>query len=173
MVSRYVSAPIELSPAAASGEYSRADLIFHGVDHSLASYEGRVYINAPKANAGTGREHPSYAGSFHIFGHGGCFGDVGHCDIPTAPQDPFDLRQAHPLTPTAKVVIVTDALKRIVAKRRRRSRADHGHGRVRRAGTRVKRVPEVRRGPARHVPIARGSNFPPRSLPSKTRPGSH
>ncbi len=116
MVSRYVSAPIAPSPAAASGEYSRADLIFHGVDHSLASYEGRVYINAPKANAGTGREHPSYAGSFHIFGHGGCFGDVGHCDIPTAPQDPFDLRQAQPLTPTAKVVIVTDALKRIVAK---------------------------------------------------------
>ena len=58
MVSRYVSAPIELSPAAASGDYSRADLIFHGVDHSLASYEGRVYINAPKANAGTGRNAP-------------------------------------------------------------------------------------------------------------------
>lgn len=115
MVARYVSEPIELSPAAASGDYSRADLIFHGVDHSLASYEGRVYINAPRANAGTGREHPSYAGSFHVFGHGGCFGDVGHCDIPTGPQDPFDLRQAHPLTPTAKVVIVTDALKRILA----------------------------------------------------------
>lgn len=115
MVSRYVSEAIELSPAAQSGEYSRADLIFHGVDHSLASYEGRVYINAPRANAGTGREHPSYAGSFHIFGHGGCFGDVGHCDIPSGPQDPFDLRQAHPLTPTAKVVIVTDALKRILA----------------------------------------------------------
>jgi hypothetical protein len=111
-----VSAPIELSPAAASGDYSRADLIFHGVDHSLASYEGRVYINAPKANASTGRDHPAYAGSFHIFGHGGCFGDVGHCDIPMGPRDPFDLRQAHPLTPAAKVVIVTDALKRIVAK---------------------------------------------------------
>ncbi len=115
MVSRFVSAPIALSPDAGSGDYSRADLIFHGVDHSLASYEGRVYINAPKANAGTGREHPSYAGSFHIFGHGGCFGDLGHCEIPTGPRDPFDVRQAHPLTPAAKVVIVTAALKRIVA----------------------------------------------------------
>jgi hypothetical protein len=115
MVARYVSKPIALSPAAASGDFSRADLIFHGVDHSLASYEGRVYINAPRANAGTGREHPSYAGSFHIFGHGGCFGDVGHCDIPTGPHDPFDLRQAHPLTPAAKVVIVTGALKRLLA----------------------------------------------------------
>jgi hypothetical protein len=116
MVSRYVSKPIALAPDAASGDYSRADLIFHGVDHSLASYEGRVYINAPKANAASGRDHPAYAGSFHIFGHGGCFGDVGHCDVPTGPRDPFDVRQAHPLTPTVKVVVVTDALKRIVSK---------------------------------------------------------
>jgi hypothetical protein len=116
MVARFVSAPIELSPAVATGDYSRADLIFEGVDHSQASYEGRVYINAPRADVKTGRDHHSYAGSFHIFGHGGCFGDVGHCDIPTGPRDPFDLRQAHPLTPVVKVVIVTDALKRIVGK---------------------------------------------------------
>jgi hypothetical protein len=115
MVARFVSDPIELAPSVAAGAYERADLIFHGVDHSQASYEGRVYINAPDANASTGREHPAYAGSFVIFGHGGCFGDLGHCDIPTEPPDPFDLRTAHPLTPAAKVVIVTDALKRIVA----------------------------------------------------------
>ena len=30
------------------------------------------------------RDDPSYAGSFYIFGHGGCFGDVGHCDVPTS-----------------------------------------------------------------------------------------
>ena len=116
MVSRYVSQPIRLSKAAAAGDYVRADLIFHGVDHSEASYEGRVYINAPRADAKSGRDHASYAGSYVVFGHGGCFGDVGHCDVPTGPRNPFDLRQAHQLTPTVKVVIVTDALKRIVAK---------------------------------------------------------
>jgi tyrosinase len=115
MVDHFVSAPIELAPSVATGDYTRADLIFDGVDHSLASYEARVYINAPDADLNTGRNHPSYAGSFHIFGHGGCFGDAGHCDVPTGPRDPFDLRGPHQLTPATKAVIVTDALKRIVA----------------------------------------------------------
>jgi hypothetical protein len=115
MVDHFVSAPIELAPTVASGEYARADLIFDGVDHSLASYEARIYINAPDADRDTGRDHPSYAGSFHIFGHGGCFGDAGHCDVPTGPRDPFDLRGPHQLTPATKAVIVTDALKRVVA----------------------------------------------------------
>jgi tyrosinase len=115
MVDRYVSGPIELAPAAATGDYARADLIFDDVDHSLASYEGRVYINAPDATLSAGRDHPAYAGSFHIFGHGGCFGDVGHCDVPAGPRDPFDLRSPHQLSPVTKVVIVTDALKRVIS----------------------------------------------------------
>lgn len=114
-MNRYVSDPIEL-PARGAGapEFYRADLVFYGVEHSGPSYEGRVFINAPRANASTARDHLSYAGSFHIFGHGGCFGDEGHCDVPTAAPDPFDLRLPHQLTPATKTVIVTDALKRIV-----------------------------------------------------------
>jgi hypothetical protein len=115
MVDRFVSDPIELAPGIASANFERADLIFYGVDHSQASYEARIYINAFDADASSGRDHPAYAGSFHIFGHGGCFGDVGHCDLPTGPADPFDLRGPHQLTPATKDVIVTDALKRIVA----------------------------------------------------------
>ena len=56
-------------------------------------------------------EH-GYAGAFHIFGHGGCFGDTGHCDVPTGPRDPFDLRPPHQLTPVTKTVIVTQAVRR-------------------------------------------------------------
>lgn len=115
MVDRFVSESISLAPAVGAGEYVRADLIFDAVDHSEASYEGQVFINAPDAAIDTGREDPAYAGSFHIFGHGGCFGDHGHCEVPTGPRDPFDLRDPHQLTPATKVVIVTDALKRIVA----------------------------------------------------------
>jgi hypothetical protein len=44
-----------------------------------------------------------------IFGHGGCFGDVGHCDIP-ASRDPFDLRPPHQLEPALRVLTVTDAV---------------------------------------------------------------
>ena len=115
MVERFVSAPLELSPAILAESYSRVDLVFHGVDHSKDSYEGRVYVNAPDADASTGRDASAYVGSFHVFGHGGCFGDVGHCDVPEGPRRPFDLRPAHQLTPQTKVLIVTDLLRSVLA----------------------------------------------------------
>jgi tyrosinase len=111
MVSRYTSPPIELPDPAEP--FTRADLIFYGLDHSLDSYEGRVFLNAPEADAASPREGDAYAGSFWIFGHGGCFGDVGHCDVPVR-DDPFDLRPPHQLTPATRTVTVTEALKRIL-----------------------------------------------------------
>lgn len=114
MVERFVSAALALSPAIRAGEFSRADLVFHGVDHSKDSYEGRLYVNEPDADAATGREVPTYVGSFHVFGHGGCFGDSGHCNVPGAPRAAFDLRPAHQLTPQTKAVIITDPLKALL-----------------------------------------------------------
>ena len=116
MVERFVSDPIDLPERDIDAEGVRADLVFYGVDHSGPSYEARIFINAPQADAATPRDDPNYAGSFCIFGHGGCFGDVGHCDVPDpAQRDPFDLRPPHQLIPAAKTVIVTDAFKRLVA----------------------------------------------------------
>jgi hypothetical protein len=112
MVDRFVSAPIDL-PDDAEDTY-RADLVFYDVDHSGASYEARVFLNSPDADADTPRDDPSYAGSFHIFGHGGCFGDAGHCEVP-AERDPFDFRPPHQLVPASKTVVITDAFKRIIA----------------------------------------------------------
>jgi hypothetical protein len=115
MLDRFVSQLLPLSAAIRAGDYTRIDLVLHGVDHSKASYEGRLYVNAPDADASTGRGHSAYAGSYHVLGHGECFGDIGHCDIPTGPRAPFDLRPPHQLTPHTKVVIVTDSLRRIIA----------------------------------------------------------
>jgi len=102
---------------AASGEkpdFARADLVFYGVDHSGPSFEARIFLNNPEANLQTPRDDASgYAGSFTVFGHAGCAGDVGHCDVPTVPKDPFDRRPPHALTPQTKTVIVTDALRKI------------------------------------------------------------
>lgn len=114
MVDRFVSDPIEL-PGGEGGAPYRADLVFYDVDHSGASYEARIFINAPDADASTPRDDPRYAGSFHIFGHGGCFGDEGHCDVPSEPRDPFDVRPPHQLVPAAKTVVITDAYKRVIA----------------------------------------------------------
>jgi tyrosinase len=102
-------------PAAAPDEFTRADLEFRGVDHSGPSYEGRIFLANPRANDSTPLEEGSgYAGSFTVFGHGGCFGELGHCDIRSEPRGLFDRRLPHPLTPQFKTVVVTDALRRLL-----------------------------------------------------------
>jgi tyrosinase len=116
MVERFVSDPIDLPSRDVETEApSRVDLVFYDVDHSGAAYEARIVINSPDADASTPREDPHYAGSYCIFGHGGCFGDAGHCDVPTGPRDPFDLRPPHQLVPASKTVIVSEAFSRLVA----------------------------------------------------------
>ncbi len=102
-----------LSVADLDQQFYRADIQFHGVDHAGATYEGRVFLNNPAADERTPRAPESgYAGCFHIFGHGGCLGDSGHCDV--VPRRPHDPRPAHPLTPARKVVIATEALRRAI-----------------------------------------------------------
>jgi tyrosinase len=105
---RYTSSSIPIAGLA----FYRADLEFEGVDHSGASFEGRIFLNNTGATQSTptSLEH-GYAGSFHIFGHGGCFGDVGHCEITS--RRPYDPRPGHPLTPARKVVIATEAVRRL------------------------------------------------------------
>jgi tyrosinase len=94
---------------------TRADIEFHHVDHGGASYEGRVYLNNPDADENTPQTaEAGYAGSYHIFGHGGCLGDAGHCDV--EPRRWYDPRPAHQLTPAKKVVIATDAVKYAIKK---------------------------------------------------------
>lgn len=107
---------VPLRFTAADGPFTRADLVFSGVEHGGLSYEVRVFLNNPGATADTPRDPKNlgYAGRFVVFGHGGCYGDVGHCDVPDPSADPTDLRPAHPLTPVTKLVTVTDALRRVL-----------------------------------------------------------
>ena len=116
-LNRYVSEPIAIpSPYDAEdrADFSRADLEFYGIDHSGSSFEARVFLNNPDADETTPREEGSgYVGSFYVFGHGGCFGDAGHCDVPEEPRSPFDRRSPHPLTPQKRTVVVTEAIKRL------------------------------------------------------------
>lgn len=107
---KYSSEPLNVGVL--DPEPYRADIEFHDVDHAGASYEGRVYVNNPDADESTGYDDPSYAGSYHIFGHGGCLGDPGHCDV--EPRRLYDPRPSHPLTRAKKVVIATDAVKRAI-----------------------------------------------------------
>ena len=108
-------APLTIRAGTLDGNFVRADIAFQGVDHSGASYEARVFLNNPTADAGTPRTPENgYAGAFHIFGHGGCFGDdESHCQIRN--RRLYDPRPGHMLTPARKVVIATDAVRRALA----------------------------------------------------------
>ena len=113
MSARFVSPPI---PVAGLGRgFHRADLVFHGLDHSGPSYEVRIFFNRPDATAGTPlTETEGYVSSFFMFGHGGCAGQPGHCEVPEA-RRVYDLRPPHQLTPAMRWVTVTDAARRALA----------------------------------------------------------
>lgn len=106
----FVCNPLTITLRAPAEPFVRADLEFHGVDHAKASFEARLFIDRPDAGPLTPVSDESYAGSFWIFGHGGCAGDEGHCEPPRE-RRPFDLRPQHQLTPVSKRVMITDALR--------------------------------------------------------------
>jgi tyrosinase len=109
----FTSAPVGIEFAAPGHRLNRADLEIEGVFHGEVSYEGRVFLNNPKADANTPRTlENGYAGSFHIFGHGGCLGDPGHCEV-RGHRERYDFRPPHPLTPTRIRVTITKALQEI------------------------------------------------------------
>jgi tyrosinase len=112
-MAEFVANPLTVTLTAPGEPYYRADLEFHGVDHSKASFEGRLFINNPDAGPDTPTDDGSYAGSFWIFGHGGCAGDEGHCE-PVAERRAFDFRPEHQLTTVSKRVMITDKLRALV-----------------------------------------------------------
>jgi hypothetical protein len=108
---RFASKPLDVP--ADREEITRADLIFYGVDHSGPSYEARIFFDNPRADGDTAHDiERGYAGSFAVFGHGGCYGDEGHCAPDDRFADEFDRRPPHPLTEYIRTVVVTEALKR-------------------------------------------------------------
>ncbi len=127
MVDRFHSKPLEL-PELGHG-FQRADLVFYGVDHSGPTYEARIFLGAKRGlKRGGGPDHPAYAGSFYVFGHGSCHGDPGHCDVP-AERDPFDLRLPHHMEPAVQIVTVTEAVRRLVAEKKAKAAVDvFAHG---------------------------------------------
>ncbi len=122
MVDRFRSKPLELPDPQHS--FDRVDLIFHGVDRSGGSYEARIFIGAPRGlRRDAGTDHPAYAGSFYVFGHDRCYGEPGHCEVPSE-RDPFDFRLPHHLEPETEIVTVTDAVERLVGAGKRKAPVD-------------------------------------------------
>ena len=98
-----------------ANSFDHAEIVFDGVEHTDVSFEALLYFNNPDANYRTGRtEESGYVGSFDIFGHGRCFGAVGHCKVRSREPRYGDYREEHPLTPLQKRVVVTQGLKQML-----------------------------------------------------------
>jgi tyrosinase len=102
---------LEFAMADVLGAPRPVELEFQQVKQPKQSFELRVFFNLPTADASTPTEgNPNYAGSLHFFGHGECGGDAGHCDVPSGPTDPYDLRPPHHRSPMTLRLDVTDTL---------------------------------------------------------------
>ncbi|MGB5090949.1 MAG: hypothetical protein WBN72_08410 [Nitrososphaeraceae archaeon] len=106
----FKSEAIHLDIQKLESEFYRADMILTGVDRSVPSYEGRVFINNPSANDDTSLDSDNgYVGSYFVFGHPSCLGDKGHCDV-HAERQKFNVIP-NPLVPEDISIIITDKLK--------------------------------------------------------------
>jgi len=94
-------------------DFYSAVIEFYGVDTSGPTYEGRVFLNNRGANGNTLLDESNgYVGSFHIFGHDGCWGDEGHCEPPI--RGIYDSRLHVSSTPAYKYIDITKAIKKLI-----------------------------------------------------------
>jgi len=103
---RFTSPPLRLNLGPAGLNFARADIEVYGLDQSGPSYEGRIFLNNPRADAETPPlPENGYAGSFHVYGYGIWPGDIGK-DRETRALQSDDIR-----APIRKDVIATEAVR--------------------------------------------------------------
>src|SRR5450432_3835270 len=96
---KFSSKKVTLPASIQKAGFRHALLIFQGIDQSGPSYQARIFFNNPRASETTPMTpERGYAGKFHVFGNGRCWGDEEHCDVPEVRRE-FDNRSPHPLTP--------------------------------------------------------------------------
>jgi hypothetical protein len=111
VIQRWTSEPLAV-PRDPDAPFVSADLEFEDTQHDGPSYVVHLYLNQPDVpEAAVNDPEDGHAGHFTVFGHGECWGDVGHCDVPTSALHAFDRRPPHPLSPVNITVEITDALK--------------------------------------------------------------
>lgn len=93
--------------------FEAAELEFEDLHHDGPSFSVFVYFDNPDVDEGAGEQGEGYVGRFQVFGHGECWGDDGHCDIPEGPVSEFDTRPLHSLTPINVAVDCTRALREL------------------------------------------------------------
>ena len=108
---RWTSAPLALPPQ--DGPFVEATLAFEDIRHDGPSFTVYAYFDNPEVDEKAGAEGEGYIGRLRVFAHGDCWGDAGHCDLPTGPIHEFDLRSPQPMTPIDLSLDCTAALRAI------------------------------------------------------------
>ena len=87
VTSVFRSGSVPVDAGGKGSDFERADIVFEGVEQASGSFEARVFLNNPEADASTPMtpEH-GYAGSFHVYGYGRYPGEPGPAGRPTAPM---------------------------------------------------------------------------------------
>ena len=87
VTSVFRSGRVPVDAGGKEGDFERADIVFDGVEQAGGSFEARVFLNNPEADASTPMtpEH-GYAGSFHVYGYGRYPGEPNPAGGPTAPM---------------------------------------------------------------------------------------
>jgi hypothetical protein len=96
-------------PLAATGaNLERADIVVSGLDQAGPSFELRVFLNNPRADAQTEPvPDTGYAGSVHIYGYG---------RAPEGAHPGPAAHPSHPRIPMTRYVIATEAVRAAAAK---------------------------------------------------------
>ena len=87
VTSVFRSGSVPVDAGGKGSDFERADIVFDGVEHAGGSFEARVFLNNPEADASTPMtpEH-GYAGSFHVYGYGRYPGEPDPAGGPAAPM---------------------------------------------------------------------------------------
>lgn len=97
-----VAIPID---AEGSSSLRRADIVVAGVEQAGPSFELRVFLNNPRADAGTEpTPEAGYAGSVYVYGYGQPPGGLGSRE------------EGHPHLPMTRYVMATEAVRAAAAK---------------------------------------------------------
>lgn len=113
MTQRWTSDVLAL-PVDPDAPWARVDLELEDVEHEGPSFAVWLYLNNPDVEESAGDAPDSgFAGRFSVFGHGECWGDEGHCEVPAERVSAFDRRPPHPLEPINVSLEITEAVARL------------------------------------------------------------
>jgi tyrosinase len=115
-IGKFVSKPIAIGAKVKA--FKRAEVRLHWVPQLARSCFIRVFLNQPGADAQTPiTGNPHYAGYMAVFGHGGCYGGPGHCDLPPLKTRAFDVRPRNHNTPRNHRIDVTATARELLKKK--------------------------------------------------------